>query len=251
MSLVVLIITNEADEHNRSLEMTWRERLVHYRSLYPQMNYYFLKGRPDLIEDCLIDESSHDCFIRVAESFNPGILMKTLKAMEVLSPKYDFTLRPNISSIFLFHRYMRWLKNQPKTGLYAGVPHPFGSTKEQAKWAFGAGYTVSADIARMIANEETLNLKVDNGIIKGTWIDVNDDVFVGYACLYHYKVPLTAYTTVEIFRKEHIDGIVKHVRSNTDALFLRVKMLDGSCRSTVEPQAHAAMNKEIFSSNDL
>lgn len=251
MSLVVLIITNEADDHNNILERAWRERLEHYTSLYPQMNYYFLKGRPDQVEDCIVDDTTHNCFVRVSESLIPGILVKTLKAMEVISPRYDFTLRPNISSIFMFHRYMKWLEHQPKTRLYAGVPHPFGSTLAQGKWAFGAGYTVSSDVALMITNEETLNLKVDNGIIRGTWQDVTDDVFVGYACLYHYKIPLSPYSTLEIFRNEHISNIVKAARSYPTVLFLRVKMLDGSCRKTVEPLAHAAMNKEILSSNDL
>ena len=252
VSVVFLIIANEADEHNCRLEKLWRTRLEHYKTTYTtNLDYYFLKARPDIAEDHQLVE--HDFYVKTQESIIPGILIKTLKAFAVLSPQYDFTMRCNLSSVVLVHRFMAWLQQQKTSMLYAGVPHPFGSNFMNCRWAFGAGYTISRDVAALLAQDDVINHKVDNGIIKGDWTNVHDDVFVGYVCLYVHKLRLTPYMTIEMFRKEHLNHAVLFAKRAPQVFHLRIKLLNSSNteRLELEPAAHEQLTEEVLSSNSM
>ena len=72
------------------------------------IEHYFYSFREDLDADHLI-EGSH-LYIRGTETFLPGILSKTLKALEVIADReYDYVVRSNVSTIIDFdemHQYL-------------------------------------------------------------------------------------------------------------------------------------------------
>ncbi|MEX0598725.1 MAG: hypothetical protein WD512_19735, partial [Candidatus Paceibacterota bacterium] len=82
------------------------------------------------------------------ESLKPGVLIKTLDALEYIDNhyNYDILLRTNLSSFFMFDRLSKYIKHLPKTMVYEGVR----LRKKTNPYASGAGFFMSRDIVKLL-----------------------------------------------------------------------------------------------------
>lgn len=244
--IVFAIISNEYDAFNCKLEQKWRERMIHYKGLFNNISYYFLKCKPFRSEENQ-DAMSNGYYIQDdnfyvdgQESIVGGIGKKTMKFFEVMHSSYDYIVRPNISSVLLVDRLLTFLQKSPKTLLYSGNPEPYGHA--QPKWAFGACYIVSNDVAKMIAdNKDHIVTFADQ---TGSIEQVYDDVWVGFTVLQHLKIKLTPFKCIQILHPHDILQSLNNIVHDPLLFHIRIKMIGQ--RDPIEVELQQYLNHYIM-----
>ncbi len=165
--ILVLIIASDNKESYLEEQKIWRS----YMHLDPEhVEAYFIKGDPELTADYEI--RGDVIWSKSNENWIPGLTNKTILSMECLLPRldeFDYVVRTNLSSFFIFPRLLDYLQTQSKTGLYCGTlgfyPYPYGRP-----FGIGCCLIFSTDLVRMM---------VEN---KHDFIDKNivDDVLIGF-----------------------------------------------------------------------
>lgn len=157
----MLIIAHDDGGHYDALQSIW----LSYMDSSPQIDCYFIKGRPEQEEPAVLEEAT--LYLKIEEGY-PTIWHKTLKAFEFFQPRlnnYDFVYRTNLSSFIHFDRYLEFCRTLPKTGLCSAVVGhhviPFPS---------GAGFTLSCDLVHRLLEDPPEQY-------------IMDDVTVGLALL--------------------------------------------------------------------
>jgi hypothetical protein len=181
--LLVLIIASDNHPAFLELQEIWRS----YMHLDPEhVKAYFIKGDPDLKKPSLI--KGDILYTKGLDSYQPGILKKTVLSLEALSDKleaYDYVLRTNLSSFYDFPKLLKTLDTLPKEKCYAAVARlpsynvppdllsiPFG---------WGAGFLLSTDLAQLMVNQK------EELFTRGN--DAPDDVLIG-AFFHRRNVPI-------------------------------------------------------------
>lgn len=75
---------------------------------------YFIRGNPDLEKTELVEDT---IWSKTEESLRPGIINKTLLSLEYLQDRinsFDYVLRTNLSSFYIFDRLLKILETKPK-----------------------------------------------------------------------------------------------------------------------------------------
>jgi hypothetical protein len=154
--LLVLIIASDDLPVYIELQKIWQS----YMHKYPHnIKAYFIKGDPSIPNNYQIKNDI--IWLKTAESLKPGILNKTLMAMESFLPmldQFDYVLRTNLSSFYVFPRLLNFLEKCPKTGFYAGVCY-------KDEFISGSGFLLSPDLVNLlVTNKKTLfnNKKYDD-----------------------------------------------------------------------------------------
>jgi hypothetical protein len=86
--------------------------------------YYFVIFKDLGDKEYLVDDKNYMLYINGKETFIPGILDKTIKALDVIHNKlkleYDFIFRTNISTFIHFENTLSYLKNfaEPKKEMF-------------------------------------------------------------------------------------------------------------------------------------
>lgn len=193
----------------QELQKMWR----FYMNSDPQhVEVYFVKADPDLVHD--FDIQGDTIWCKGEETWIPGILNKTLISMEAMLPRLDefqYILRTNLSSFYIFPRLLKFLETIPKENCYCGNaiywrgPEPFVS---------GAGIILSTDLVKMLVDQK-------NQLMNSRDID---DVAIG-KFFYHQKVPIIGdipqrmdFLSLENWEK-HQHGIPKdafHIRAKNE-----------------------------------
>lgn len=93
-------------------------------------------------------------FFKGQEGFIPAILDKTIAAFEYAQShlQFDFLLRTNLSSFYIFPELKRLLETLPSANYYGGVIGQYGSIQ----YASGAGFMMSRDIVEKCINHKDL-----------------------------------------------------------------------------------------------
>jgi len=169
IKVLVLIIASDDFPVYVQLQKIWRA----YMHLDPaHIEAYFIKGNPNLSTVYKIDKDI--IWSRTSETLKPGIINKTLISMEALLPRideFDYVLRTNLSSFYIFPRLLEFLKTCPKKELYAGSiitkSLPIGS---------GCGIIMSSDVAKTLVQNKSV-----------FWNNTlsNDDVLIGRFLIHH------------------------------------------------------------------
>jgi hypothetical protein len=116
---------------------------------------YCLFLRQAAVSQPQLDEASRTLTFPGEECLLPGVLEKTLKGFGFVLANYtfDFLLRTNISSFFVFPLLKGVLATLPRIGCYAGV-------QGHAAFPFisGAGMCLSSDVVLLLSqNRDALN----------------------------------------------------------------------------------------------
>jgi len=143
MRVLVLVIASNDKPCYAQHRAVWRERW----DLHPSFECKFLQMR-----EGPTGEEGDTFFVQGAESLHPGILDKTVAALRhYLDRRYDFILRTNLSSLWLFDRFAQVLEDMPSSGVYAGV------NSSVRRYVSGGGLLLSCDVARLLVDNMHLN----------------------------------------------------------------------------------------------
>lgn len=132
-----------------------------YLPLYKgNLDYYFLFAKPPEDEIWLDTQDDYkivgDClYTKGVESFRPGILDKTINGMRAFNlDNYDFFIRTNLSSFFIFDRFLSFVSTLPRKGLYCSPALGWILTEQGEKF-YGSGSLIilSIDCAKYLCGE--------------------------------------------------------------------------------------------------
>ena len=212
-TLVLIICSDNLPVYLR-FQKIWKS----YMNLDPEhFECYFIRGNPELSSEFLIDEDV--VWSRTQENLIPGVLNKTLLSLEAFQSRldeFDYILRANLSSFFIFPRLLNFLDQAPKQKFYCGIHHGYGTPDHESGWVCGAGIIMSTDLIKMlIANKERfLDLSPDDGL------HIDDVVIGGFFAENNIEIKLSRYQEIYSLRKwvnvrENMPSDVFHFRVST------------------------------------
>jgi len=162
IKILVLIIASDDYPVYKELQKIWCS-YMHYDTHHVEA--YFIRGNPDLTTDYEIQGDV--LWTKTPENLIPGILNKTVFSLEVFLPRikneFDYVLRTNLSSFYIFPRLLEYLSSCQRTNFYCAFPgEGFGS---------GSGFLMSSDTAEMLVQNK-------EGLVNKS-MSLNDDVVIG------------------------------------------------------------------------
>ncbi len=156
IKLLVLITASDDLPVYEKEQQIWRS-YMHLDPLHIQA--FFMKANPDLPSACEIQGDIIWC--RTADTLLPGVLIKTISSLELLSSgingfDFDYVLRTNLSSFYFFPLLLEFLKTLPKSGCYCARPGQLGHDgKGEINFGSGAGFILSKDLAQMLVQAKS------------------------------------------------------------------------------------------------
>ena len=140
--VLVLIIASDNQPVYADLQRLWRQ----YMHLDPaHITAYFIKADPKLPQPFVIQ--SDVIWSRTKEDLRPGILNKTILSLAALGPKlgeFDYVLRTNLSSLYVFPRLLQFLRTCPQQRFYCASGDP------ERNLGSGSGFLLSIDVAQLL-----------------------------------------------------------------------------------------------------
>jgi hypothetical protein len=131
MKLLNLILYSDVPDYN-----LMRDQLRRYLPTVPNMTYYFYRFEPGLKSEYTITNDL--ILIRGTESYWPGVLNKTIRALELVAGSaFDYLIRTNISTVVDFKALRALLNRTPIT--YGGQEIIY-QTKSLVKHIKDKGY---------------------------------------------------------------------------------------------------------------
>jgi hypothetical protein len=135
------------------------------------IQHFFVEFKSDM-DDNIVTRENDIIYIKGDESINPGMILKTCKAMEYVynNCNYDFLIRTNLSTIFNLSNLCEYLRLLPKENACGGFNYRTFIT--------GTGIILSKDISKII---------VDN-FLRYDIYKHNEDIIIS-AVLNKFKTP--------------------------------------------------------------
>ena len=169
--LGLIIASDQEGTVYPELQKLWRTYMHLDRDHFEM---YFIKADPNLASEFAIDGDT--LWVKAEENLIPGILNKTIASMQFLfdriETEFDFVLRTNLSSFYVFSRFLKFLETLPKQQCYCAVPFDIiGPDHKEVRVGSGAGFTLSTDLVRLLV-ENRQNLVANTSNL--------DDVVIGH-----------------------------------------------------------------------
>ncbi len=172
--VLILIIANDDMPALIELQKKWKRYM---RSDPKHFEVYFIRGNPDISTPFEI--VGDDLFVKTEENYVPGILNKTILSIEAMLPRFkefDFILRTNLSSFYVFPRLLNFVKTLPKEQCYCGMqlhlPEEWVPQFGMIPFVTGSGFFLSMDLAEMLVREKEVIFELNE--------QLPDDVLIGY-----------------------------------------------------------------------
>jgi CMP-N-acetylneuraminic acid synthetase len=185
-----------------------KEQWKRYMNLDSRFECYFYKANLGIATPYELSGN----LLQIKQSENRNLILeKTFKALEYFRPRFhefDFISRPNMSTFFLFDRYVSYLETLPKGPIAEGVriyAHNY-------EYPSGCGFTVSSEAAELILE----------GRNQGQFI--MDDVTIGKICK-EKKIPFRWRQFYEV-KGSSIEKSIEDIRNNPKIFHLRFKTND-------------------------
>lgn len=166
VKLLVLIIASDDYPVYSELQNIWRSYMHNYPK---QIESYFIKADPNVQSPYVLDRNT--LWLQGNETIKPGIINKTIMSFEFFLPRimteFDYVLRTNLSSFYVFPRLLDTLKTCPKKKFYFGSACGTKVTEPRQKIiavGSGSGFILSPDLVAVLVkhkneliNNETLH----------------------------------------------------------------------------------------------
>lgn len=145
LKILVLIIASDQDQLYRNLQVMWKT-YMHYDPKHVEA--YFIKGDENLSVPWIITDDV--IWSKTQETWRPGILNKTILSMEAMLPRireFDYIIRTNLSSFYVFPRLLQFLSSCPRSNFYGGsdAAPSIGS---------GCGFILSPDLVELLVQNK-------------------------------------------------------------------------------------------------
>ena len=165
---------------------------------HPDVECYFIEYSPMVFVPTLTKDT---LYLRGTESYY-NITRKTILALEyfLYRSHYDFVIRTNLSSVWIFPKMITFLHTLPRTLHYGGVV----LTHERVPFVSGTCITMSYDVAKTLLQYK--GIAYANNLV--------DDVDIGVA-LYHAGIyPVPSIDRIDVYSDEDAqkDGFHYRVR---------------------------------------
>lgn len=226
IKVLFLIVSSDDLPVFAELEKVWRS----YMKLDPEhVEAYFIKSNPNLATSCeLIGDT---LWAKTSECFCPGMTLKTLLAMEYMLPRlneFDYVVRTNLSSFYIFPRLFEFLKTLPKTECYAAHIDYGDYPNCCSSWGCGAGIYLSPDLVeKFVKNKE--NIFNDPFLYY-----YYDDVFISYFFQTKNNIKLISAPRTEYIGTKN-DWLMNKPVFPEDAFHFRVKNSNPALRLANDP----------------
>lgn len=187
LKILVLIICSDQLPVYTELQKIWRS-YMHYDPKHVEC--YFIRSDPHLPK---LFEIKGDTITSQAgpEGWTPdsaSILNKTILSIEAMLPRmheFDYIVRTNLSSFYIFPRLLKYLETAPRIGFYSGSNI---GVESETPIASGCGFVMSPDVASLLVINKP---KIFNRS------KLPDDMEIG-KFFYKRNVKLTPYYRVDI-----------------------------------------------------
>ena len=132
---------------------------LYYNLFNDKIKHFYIEFKKDL-EDDIIEQGNH-IYMKGEDSFIPGILIKTKKALEYINNNYnyDYVIRTNLSSFWDLNNLLIFKNYLPREKLCCGHL-PFKT------FISGTGIIMSIDVSKKITP------------LINTTISYNDDIYI-------------------------------------------------------------------------
>lgn len=202
--VLVLIIASDNLEAYINLQKVWKS----YMHSDPEhFEVYFIRGNPELSTPYEI--KGDDLFVKAEENYVPGITEKTVLSMEAMLSRlkeFDYVLRTNLSSFYVFERLLDFLQYLPKEGCYCGVhsylPEEWVPEFGRIDYVSGAGILLSSDLAEVLVHEKEDIFAFSR--------ELPDDVLFGYY-FQNNSIPIRNIGRLDLPSLEHWNGIKDNI----------------------------------------
>lgn len=174
LKTLVLIIATDNMPAYLELQKVWK---TYMHSDPEHFEVYFLRADPDLATPYVISQDS--ITVKTEEGLRPGILNKTILALDAFAPRlkeFDYVIRTNLSSFYVFPKLLNTLELLPRERSYGGVMLLFNNHENadlNVVGASGAGIILSRDVAELLLSEKDDLSKYDP-------VKYADDVVIAY-----------------------------------------------------------------------
>ena len=197
----MLVISSNNQDVYKAHKRIWKT----YMKSHPDIDCYFIEYTYSVIVPTLVNDT---LYLRGTETMQ-NIIRKTLDAMAYFTSrtKYDYVVRANLSSVWIFSRLMQYLETAPRYGLYGGEINRNMPILHKVDYVSGAGIVFSSDVCQLLLQNR--HIVYESNVI--------DDVDIGYA-LDKLQIKPTYIPRVNVYTMEDMkrEGIQYRVRFNTD-----------------------------------
>jgi len=93
---------------------------IYLKNYYPIIKFFFIEFNNNITEDIL--EIDNYIYVKGTESINPGMIIKTCKAIEYINNryKYEFLIRTNLSTLFNMMNLLEYISIIPTENACGG-----------------------------------------------------------------------------------------------------------------------------------
>ena len=194
----MLVLSSHKEPVYEKHRQVWRT----YMKSHPDIECYFIEFSPNVFLPTLTWDT---LYVRGVESYY-NITRKTMLALEYFLSRgvYDFVIRTNMSSVWIFPKTIAFLETQPRIRYYGGVV----VTHERVPFVSGTCIVMSYDTAKLLLQHR--HFAYANNLI--------DDVDIGVA-LYHIGIyPVNSIPRVDVHPEGYTyqQGFHYRVRFLTD-----------------------------------
>jgi len=148
--VLILIIASDHTPLYIKLQSLWRSYM---HSDPSRISAYFIKADPNLSANYYIHKDV--IWSKTAECIIPGILNKTILSIEALLSqidRFDYILRTNLSSFYVFPKLLQFLNSLPTKKCYSA--HIGYNFRLNQHFGTGSGFILSTDVAKMLVHKK-------------------------------------------------------------------------------------------------
>lgn len=225
MRVLILIISSPYNERFSKLKDHWKT----FMNTDPDIDCYFLECDPAIDKPYMRNNTLYT----TGDELYSNIFKKTIDSFRFFNcDAYDYIIRTNLSSLYIFSELKRCLINYNKNKLYTGAIGNHNSID----FVSGSGMIMTPDVIDILKS------------IKDTDIDIDlpDDVMIGYL-LHKYGVDPSSSSRLEIANlqalmeyktdgtlfKEHLHYRLKSSSTIDDEMYVRREIMKLKTRSPI------------------
>ena len=214
VDICILVIASRNSHYDNLINNYWSKMIKFVKKMNINIKIYLLFGNNVNTSDLKLDDDDK-LILNINECWRPGIIIKTLKALEFVNNnyKYKHIFRTNLSSFLILDNLIKISKKLDDTNIYAGVVGIY----DNWKYVSGAGIWLSKDNVNILIKNNNKIIYFDR--VNRTRKFLLDDVIIGIVLNAQKKTGLKRKdltSNIEISNKKELFNNIKkdhyHIR---------------------------------------